>query len=93
MGAIDPPPPYNYMSSYFHVFFLYLQNSNSLIHWTLDSAEHSAQSVLEAASPAMILLKGPITSIDQIVCRSLDIVEQTVPSINLPPEMVSFILF
>ncbi|CAH1109634.1 unnamed protein product [Psylliodes chrysocephalus] len=74
--------------SYAEGFYSKIKNSNSLIHWTLDSAEHSAQSVLEAASPAMILLKGPITSIDQIVCRSLDIVEQTVPSINLPPEMI-----
>ncbi|CAG9862716.1 unnamed protein product [Phyllotreta striolata] len=65
-----------------------IKNSNVLVHWTLESAESSAHSVIQAASPALLMLKGPITSIDQIVCRSLDIVEQTVPSIQLPPEMI-----
>ncbi|XP_072385040.1 lipid storage droplets surface-binding protein 1-like isoform X1 [Diabrotica undecimpunctata] len=74
--------------SYAEGVYKKIKGSSSLIHWTLDTAEQSAQSVYEAASPAMILLKGPLSSLDQIVCKSLDIVEQTVPSINLPPEMI-----
>ncbi|XP_023015892.2 lipid storage droplets surface-binding protein 1 isoform X2 [Leptinotarsa decemlineata] len=67
-----------------------IKGANSLIHWTLDTAELSAQSVLETASPAIILLHGPISSLDKVVCKSLDIVEQAVPSINLPPEMIYY---
>ncbi|KAG5879258.1 hypothetical protein JTB14_012528 [Gonioctena quinquepunctata] len=65
-----------------------IKDTNSLVHWTLDTAESSANSVLEVASPAIVLLEGPILSLDKMVCKSLDIVEQAVPSINLPPEMI-----
>ncbi|XP_057662597.1 lipid storage droplets surface-binding protein 1-like isoform X1 [Diorhabda carinulata] len=76
--------------SYAGGFYQKIKNSNSLMHWTLDTAELSAQTIVEAASPALFLLEGPINSIDDIVCKSLDILEQKVPSINLPPEMIYY---
>lgn len=60
-----------------------------MVYWTLDQAENSVQTVFDAATPAIGLLQGPIASIDKLVCKSLDIVELTVPSINLPPQTVS----
>lgn len=65
-----------------------IKSYNSLFYWTLDQAESSLHVAVEVASPAIVLFKGPISSIDKLVCKSLDIVEQTVPSINLPPEMI-----
>ncbi|KAJ8969547.1 hypothetical protein NQ314_001699, partial [Rhamnusium bicolor] len=43
---------------------------------------------LDVATPAIVFFKVPLSTIDIIVCKSLDIVEHTVPSINLPPEMI-----
>lgn len=60
-----------------------------MIYWTLDQAETSLNTALDTAAPAFILFGGPLTTIDKIVCRSLDIVEERVPQINLPPQMVS----
>uniref|UniRef100_V5G204 Lipid storage droplets surface-binding protein 1 n=1 Tax=Anoplophora glabripennis TaxID=217634 RepID=V5G204_ANOGL len=65
-----------------------IKGSNSLFYWTLDQAETSFQVAVEVATPAIVLFKGPISSIDKLVCKSLDIVEHNVPSINLPPEMI-----
>lgn len=65
-----------------------LQTSNNLFFWTFDQAENSIYTVLETASPAVFLLEGPLSTVDKIVCRSLDLVESRVPSINLPPQMV-----
>ncbi|XP_018562337.1 lipid storage droplets surface-binding protein 1 isoform X1 [Anoplophora glabripennis] len=65
-----------------------IKGSNSLFYWTLDQAESSFQVAVEVATPAIVLFKGPISSIDKLVCKSLDIVEHNVPSINLPPEMI-----
>ncbi|RZC33054.1 lipid storage droplets surface-binding protein 1-like, partial [Asbolus verrucosus] len=65
-----------------------IKKSNHFLHWTLDQAESSLQTAIETAQPAMVLLEYPITSIDKILCKSLDIVEQKIPSIGLPPEMI-----
>lgn len=59
-----------------------------MINWTFDQAEQSFHTVVDTALPAIVLLEGPLSSIDRIVSKGLDIVEQKVPSINLPPEMV-----
>nr|CAH7738213.1 unnamed protein product [Callosobruchus chinensis] len=65
-----------------------IKKSNNLLNWTLVQAEHSAQSVLEVATPVIVLFNGPISTIDKLVCKSLDVVEHTVPQINLPPQMI-----
>ncbi|KAJ8974154.1 hypothetical protein NQ317_003204 [Molorchus minor] len=81
-------------SGWFHAgnFYKRIKTSNRLIQWTLGQAEYSIQSVVDVATPAISIFKGPITSIDQLICKSLDIVEQAVPSISLPPEMVRTII-
>nr|CAI5818238.1 unnamed protein product [Callosobruchus analis] len=65
-----------------------IKKSNNLLNWTLVQAEHSAQSVLEVATPVIVLFNRPISTIDKLVCKSLDVVEHTVPQINLPPQMI-----
>ncbi|CAH2009857.1 unnamed protein product [Acanthoscelides obtectus] len=65
-----------------------IKKSNNLINWTLEQAENTAQSVFEVATPAIILFNRPISTIDKLVCKSLDVVEHTVPQINLPPQMI-----
>jgi len=65
-----------------------IKKSNSLFNWTLDQAENTIYSVIDTAGPAIIFFQGPLSQVDKIVCKTLDIVEEKVPSINLPPEMI-----
>lgn len=66
-----------------------LQKSNSLVSWGLNTAESSVQVALETTLPAVIVLERPITLIDSLLCKSLDVVEERVPVVTLPPHMVS----
>ncbi|KRT81683.1 hypothetical protein AMK59_6323, partial [Oryctes borbonicus] len=65
-----------------------IKNSNNLFTWTLDRAEDSIYNVLDTAAPAVFLIEKPLGAIDKVLCRSLDIVEQRVPSITLPPQVI-----
>lgn len=58
------------------------------MYWTFGQAESSFYMVVNTALPAVVLFEAPLQTIDKILCKSLDIVEQRVPSINLPPELV-----
>lgn len=69
--------------------FVSLQKSHNLIYWTFAQAESSFQTVVDTALPAVILFEKPIHTLDVILCKSLDVVEQRVPTINLPPQMVN----
>lgn len=62
------------------------------MYWTFGQAESSFYMVVNTALPAVVLFESPLHAIDKILCKSLDIVEQRVPSINLPPELVSKLL-
>lgn len=44
---------------------------------------------VDSLRPAAKLVQGPLHRLDNFMCKSLDFVEQKVPSIYLPPEMVS----
>ncbi|XP_060523670.1 lipid storage droplets surface-binding protein 1-like isoform X2 [Cylas formicarius] len=65
-----------------------IKRSNSLFNWTLVQAETTLYAVVDSAAPAVILLQRPLSQVDKIVCKSLDFVEEKIPSINLPPEMI-----
>ena len=57
--------------------------------WGLDTAEQSLAMATATAIPAMIALNLPIMTIDQILCKGIDMVEQRVPVVTLPPHLVS----
>lgn len=42
----------------------------------------------DTIQPAMGILTKPIGVVDRAVCQTIDFVEQKLPSIYLPPEMV-----
>jgi hypothetical protein len=66
-----------------------MQKSNSLVSWGLNTAESSVQLALETTLPAVIVLERPIALIDSLLCKSLDVVEERVPVVTLPPYQVS----
>ncbi|KAK9884523.1 hypothetical protein WA026_007365 [Henosepilachna vigintioctopunctata] len=63
-----------------------IKKTNTMISWTLDQAEDTIKSVTHL--PAIGLLEAPLNTIDRVICRSLDVVESKIPSINLPPKMI-----
>ncbi|KAL1508873.1 hypothetical protein ABEB36_003696 [Hypothenemus hampei] len=74
--------------NYADIIYQRIKKSNSVFNWTFDQAENTLFSVIDSAAPAIILFQRPISQVDKIVCKTLDIVEEKVPSINLPPEMI-----
>ncbi|XP_015431145.1 PREDICTED: lipid storage droplets surface-binding protein 1 [Dufourea novaeangliae] len=65
-----------------------IKRSNSLMTWSLGTAEQSLAIATASAKPAIYALNGPITTIDQLLCKGIDIVEQRVPAFNLPPHLM-----
>lgn len=57
--------------------------------WSLCTAEQSLAIATASAKPAISVLNGPIMTIDQLLCKGIDIVEQRVPAVHLPPHLVS----
>ncbi|XP_044757701.1 lipid storage droplets surface-binding protein 1-like isoform X2 [Coccinella septempunctata] len=63
-----------------------IKRTNNMLSWTLDQAEDTIKAVTH--NPAIGLLEMPLNTIDKAICKSLDIVESRIPSINLPPKMI-----
>lgn len=73
------------------------QNSNRLIAWSVETAEgtvviafHLTKPALELYKPVIVLLDGPINLVDEILCKSLDMIEDAVPLIKREPDEVKF---
>ncbi|XP_012167204.1 lipid storage droplets surface-binding protein 1 isoform X1 [Bombus affinis] len=65
-----------------------LKRSNSLMSWSLCTAEQSLAIATASAKPAISVLNGPIMTIDHLLCKGIDIVEQRVPAVHLPPHLI-----
>lgn len=57
--------------------------------WSLDTAEHSLAIATASAKPAILVFNFPITTLDNLLCKGMDIVEQRVPAVHFPPQLVS----
>lgn len=66
-----------------------IKHTNNLLLWTFDQAEESLKTIAVSSAPVVeLFLEKPLTSVDRLICKSLDIVENQVPAINLPPQMI-----
>lgn len=65
------------------------QTSNRIIGYSLESAEKTVLSVVDMSVPLAIKFEDPINKIDDIMCKSLDVVEYNVPMVTYTPEEVS----
>lgn len=65
-----------------------VKESNGLFNWGLETAEAITYAFVDSLRPAAKLIEGPLHRLDYFMCRSLDFVEQKVPSMYLPPEMM-----
>lgn len=65
-----------------------VKSSNSLFNWYFNTIETVGVGAYETLKPVVQLAEGPLARIDQVVCKGLDLVEQRVPNVYLPPEMM-----
>lgn len=66
-----------------------VKNNNRLFNWYFETAEATISAAYETVQPAVKLFEMPIKRLDNVMCKSLDILEQRIPLVYLPPEMVS----
>lgn len=62
-----------------------VRTSNCLSYRVLKTAEKTAVVIRHKTEPIVNLVRTPLTKIDYVLCASLDIVEDKVPCIMLPP--------
>jgi len=65
-----------------------IKKSNSLVSWGLTTAESTVQAAFETTLPAVVALERPIAVVDSLLCKSLDIVEERIPVVTLPPALI-----
>jgi hypothetical protein len=67
-----------------------VKNSNRLVNWYFNVSENIALAVFESLTPALKLsvIEGPLSKIDSVGVKVLESVEQRIPNINLPPQMI-----
>ncbi len=73
--------------SAFHVYNR-VKGSNRLINWYLNVSENVAMTLLESLRPGLNVMEGPLHKIDSMGVKILESVEQRIPNINLPPQMI-----
>lgn len=67
-----------------------VKNSNPLINWYFSVSENVTLAVFESLKPALNLsiVEGPLRQIDNVGVKILESVEQRIPNIHLPPQMI-----
>ncbi|EDV94987.1 lipid storage droplets surface-binding protein 1 [Drosophila grimshawi] len=65
-----------------------VKNNNRLFSWYFETAEATITAAYETVQPAVKLFEMPIKRLDNVMCKSLDILEQRIPLVYLPPEMM-----
>lgn len=65
-----------------------VKTSYGLLTWGFETAESLTYALIDSLRPATKMIQGPLHQLDSIMCKSLDLVEQKVPSMYLPPEMM-----
>ncbi|XP_032295207.1 lipid storage droplets surface-binding protein 1 isoform X3 [Drosophila virilis] len=64
-----------------------VKNNNRLFSWYFETAEATISAAYDTVQPAVKLFEMPIKRLDNMMCKSLDILEQRIPLVYLPPEM------
>uniref|UniRef100_A0A1L8DZ84 Putative lipid storage droplets surface-binding protein 1 n=1 Tax=Nyssomyia neivai TaxID=330878 RepID=A0A1L8DZ84_9DIPT len=67
-----------------------IKRSNTLFNWYFNTAEATLWAAVDSIKPAARIVEGPLNKIDNLMCKSLDIVEQRVPIVYLPPQVAYY---
>ncbi|XP_036324121.1 lipid storage droplets surface-binding protein 1 isoform X1 [Rhagoletis pomonella] len=65
-----------------------VKQNNRLFNWYFETAEMTISAAYESVQPAVKLFEAPLKHLDGVMCKSLDLLEQRIPLVYLPPEMM-----
>lgn len=65
-----------------------VKNNNRIFNWYFETAESTIFAAYESVQPAVKLFEAPLKQLDGVMCKSLDLLEQRIPLVYLPPEMM-----
>lgn len=65
-----------------------MQKNNAFFSWSLDKVEATLYVAVDVLRPGFNLFEGTINQFDTLVCKSLDLMEQKVPNLYLPPKIM-----
>ncbi|KAG8232700.1 hypothetical protein J437_LFUL014718 [Ladona fulva] len=65
-----------------------VKGSNSVVNWTLSSAEATVQKAMQHAAPVAKRFEQPIQKVDETLCKGLNTLEEKVPIVKEKPEQV-----
>ncbi|XP_050319255.1 lipid storage droplets surface-binding protein 1 [Bactrocera neohumeralis] len=65
-----------------------VKHNNRLFNWYFETAESTIFAAYESVQPAVKLFEAPLKHLDGVMCKSLDLLEQRIPLVYLPPEMM-----
>ncbi|XP_030369370.1 lipid storage droplets surface-binding protein 1 isoform X2 [Scaptodrosophila lebanonensis] len=65
-----------------------VKKNNRLFSWYFENVEATIFAACETVQPAVRLFEMPLKRLDNVMCKSLDILEQRIPLVYLPPEMM-----
>lgn len=60
-----------------------------MVGYALENAENAARNVVHACAPLAVMFGEPINRIDDVLCKSLAVVEQNIPFVTYTPRKVS----
>ncbi|XP_025412300.1 lipid storage droplets surface-binding protein 1 [Sipha flava] len=70
--------------------YVKVKTSNKIIEYSLDNAEKTVLNVVDLSVPLVIKFEEPINRIDDLMCKSLDVVEHNIPMVTYTPEEIYF---
>ncbi|XP_046392072.1 lipid storage droplets surface-binding protein 1-like isoform X2 [Ischnura elegans] len=65
-----------------------VKGSNSVVNWTLSSAEATVHKAIQTAAPVARKFEQPIHKVDETLCKGLNTLEEKVPIMKEKPEQV-----
>lgn len=65
-----------------------VKRTNRLMFWGLETSENVALSMIESIRPVVRFIEGPLEAIDKIGLKVLERVEEKMPNLYLPPQMI-----
>ncbi|XP_050531814.1 lipid storage droplets surface-binding protein 1 [Daktulosphaira vitifoliae] len=66
--------------------YVRVKMSNRVIQYGFENAESTVWTVVDMSVPLVTKFEDPINKIDEMICKSLDVVEQNVPFVTYTPE-------
>jgi perilipin-2 len=65
-----------------------VKRTNRILYWSLETSENVALSMIESIRPALEIMQGPLETIDKLGLKVLECVEEKMPNLYLPPQMI-----